>query len=121
MPWQFSPLSASPGAQEGFRAGSPPAAELRTPRVAHSIRSPVIGTGADLAGVCPGMARVPVVGWCGGCRRPRPALRSWRVGEALGWAGRAGKQGLVWRLDTAEGSWAVKVPFHQSGEDEVRS
>jgi aminoglycoside phosphotransferase (APT) family kinase protein len=26
----------------------------------------------------------------------------------------------VWRLDTAEGSWAVKVPFHQSGEDEVR-
>jgi Ser/Thr protein kinase RdoA (MazF antagonist) len=32
-----------------------------------------------------------------------------------------GKQGLVWRLDTAEGSWAVKVPFHQSGEDEVRS
>jgi Ser/Thr protein kinase RdoA (MazF antagonist) len=32
-----------------------------------------------------------------------------------------GKQGLVWRLDTADGSWAVKVPFHQSGEDEVRS
>ncbi len=32
-----------------------------------------------------------------------------------------GKQGLVWRLDTAEGSWAVKVPFGQSGEDEVRS
>jgi len=32
-----------------------------------------------------------------------------------------GKQGLVWRLDTAEGSWAVKAPFHQSGEDEVRS
>ncbi len=31
-----------------------------------------------------------------------------------------GKQGVVWRLDTAEGSWAVKVPFHQSGEDEVR-
>ena len=31
-----------------------------------------------------------------------------------------GKQGLVWRLDTAEGSWAVKVPFRQSGEDEVR-
>ena len=22
-----------------------------------------------------------------------------------------GKQGLVWRLDTAEGSWAVKAPF----------
>jgi len=30
-----------------------------------------------------------------------------------------GKQGLVWRLDTADGSWAVKVPFHQSSEDEV--
>ncbi|HJY69170.1 MAG TPA: hypothetical protein VJ254_20800, partial [Streptosporangiaceae bacterium] len=27
----------------------------------------------------------------------------------------------MWRLDTAEGSWAVKVPFGQSGEDEVRS
>jgi Ser/Thr protein kinase RdoA (MazF antagonist) len=32
-----------------------------------------------------------------------------------------GKQGLVWRLDTADGSWAVKVPFWPSGEDEVRS
>ena len=32
-----------------------------------------------------------------------------------------GKQGVVWRLDTADGSWAVKVPFHRSGEDEVRS
>jgi Ser/Thr protein kinase RdoA (MazF antagonist) len=32
-----------------------------------------------------------------------------------------GKQGLVWRLDTADGSWAVKVPFDRSGEDEVRS
>jgi aminoglycoside phosphotransferase (APT) family kinase protein len=31
-----------------------------------------------------------------------------------------GKQGLVWRLDTTDGSWAVKVPFHQSGENEVR-
>lgn len=31
-----------------------------------------------------------------------------------------GKQGVVWRLDTADGSWAVKVPFHQSDEDEVR-
>src|SRR6266480_241694 len=31
-----------------------------------------------------------------------------------------GKQGLVWRLDTADGSWAVKVPFEQSGEDEGR-
>jgi aminoglycoside phosphotransferase (APT) family kinase protein len=31
-----------------------------------------------------------------------------------------GRQGLVWRLDTADGSWAVKVPFGQCGEDEVR-
>ena len=31
-----------------------------------------------------------------------------------------GKQGVVWRLETADGSWAVKVPFHRSGEDEVR-
>ena len=26
----------------------------------------------------------------------------------------------MWRLDTADGRWAVKVPFHESGEDEVR-
>lgn len=32
-----------------------------------------------------------------------------------------GRQGLVWRLDTADGSWAVKVPFCSSSEDEVRS
>ena len=31
-----------------------------------------------------------------------------------------GRQGLVWRLDTADGKWAVKVPFHPSSEDEVR-
>jgi Ser/Thr protein kinase RdoA (MazF antagonist) len=31
-----------------------------------------------------------------------------------------GKQGLVWRLDTADGRWAVKMPFHQSSEDEAR-
>ena len=30
-----------------------------------------------------------------------------------------GKQGLVWRLDTADGSWAVKAPFFESSEDEV--
>ncbi len=30
-----------------------------------------------------------------------------------------GKEGLVWRLDTADGSWAVKVPFDPSDEDEV--
>ncbi len=31
-----------------------------------------------------------------------------------------GKQGLVWRLESAEGSWAVKVPFRPFSEDEVR-
>ena len=31
-----------------------------------------------------------------------------------------GKQGLVWQLDTADGRWAVKVPFDPCGEDEVR-
>lgn len=31
-----------------------------------------------------------------------------------------GKQGVVWRLETSDGSWAVKMPFHRSGEDEVR-
>ena len=32
-----------------------------------------------------------------------------------------GKKGVVWRLDTPDGRWTVKVPFHQSGEEEVRS
>ena len=27
----------------------------------------------------------------------------------------------MWRLDTTDGSWAVKVPFHQSDEGKVRS
>jgi Ser/Thr protein kinase RdoA (MazF antagonist) len=31
-----------------------------------------------------------------------------------------GKQGEVWRLDTAEGRWAVKVPFRWCDEEEVR-
>jgi aminoglycoside phosphotransferase (APT) family kinase protein len=31
-----------------------------------------------------------------------------------------GKQGVVWRLETAAGSWAVKVPFRRTSEDEVR-
>jgi aminoglycoside phosphotransferase (APT) family kinase protein len=30
-----------------------------------------------------------------------------------------GKQGVVWRLETADGSWAVKVPFQQSSEQDV--
>jgi len=31
-----------------------------------------------------------------------------------------GKQGVVWRLETADGSWAVKVPFGGPTEEEVR-
>ena len=31
-----------------------------------------------------------------------------------------GRQGEVWRLETAEGRWAVKAPFQESGEDRVR-
>ncbi|MFC3739390.1 phosphotransferase enzyme family protein [Paractinoplanes deccanensis] len=27
-----------------------------------------------------------------------------------------GRQGEVWRLDTSDGRWAVKVPFHEAGE-----
>jgi Ser/Thr protein kinase RdoA (MazF antagonist) len=32
-----------------------------------------------------------------------------------------GRQGHVWQLDTADGRWAVKVPFRWTSEDEVRS
>ncbi len=32
-----------------------------------------------------------------------------------------GKQGVVWRLDTADASWAVKVPFEPEDPDEVRA
>ncbi len=31
-----------------------------------------------------------------------------------------GNQGVVWRLETADGSWAAKVPLRRSDEDEVR-
>ena len=31
-----------------------------------------------------------------------------------------GKQGVVWRLDTADGRWALKEPFRRSSEDDVR-
>ena len=67
-----------------------------------------------------------------------PASGGWSTGEvdaedlarafALGGGARLsdgpvarGKQGVVWRLDTTEGSWAVKVPFRPSSEAEVRS
>lgn len=32
-----------------------------------------------------------------------------------------GKQGLVWRLNTTQGSWAIKVPLRTSSEDDVRA
>jgi aminoglycoside phosphotransferase (APT) family kinase protein len=32
-----------------------------------------------------------------------------------------GREGVVWRLDTPDGSWAVKQPFHGCGEDAVAS
>ncbi len=31
-----------------------------------------------------------------------------------------GKQGVVWRLETTDGRWAVKVPFQPSDEDTMR-
>ena len=31
-----------------------------------------------------------------------------------------GKQGEVWRLDTTDGTWAVKVPFDADSEEDVR-
>jgi len=31
-----------------------------------------------------------------------------------------GKQGVVWRLETTDGEWAVKVPLHPSAEEDVR-
>jgi Ser/Thr protein kinase RdoA (MazF antagonist) len=31
-----------------------------------------------------------------------------------------GRQGVVWRLETTDGAWAVKVPFEPTGEDDVR-
>jgi aminoglycoside phosphotransferase (APT) family kinase protein len=31
-----------------------------------------------------------------------------------------GKQGVVWRLETSDGSWAVKAPFRPATEDDVR-
>ncbi|HEX6683008.1 MAG TPA: phosphotransferase [Candidatus Limnocylindrales bacterium] len=52
-----------------------------------------------------------------------------RIARAFGLAGQArlsagpvarGKQGVVWRLETGDGDWAVKVPFRPSNEDEVR-
>src|SRR5688500_13030035 len=32
-----------------------------------------------------------------------------------------GKQGVIWRLDTANGSWAVKAAFEAGTEEDVRA
>jgi Ser/Thr protein kinase RdoA (MazF antagonist) len=32
-----------------------------------------------------------------------------------------GRQGEVWRLETSDGSWAVKVPFHESSDDDAEA
>jgi aminoglycoside phosphotransferase (APT) family kinase protein len=67
---------------------------------------------------------VPAHVWWGGLVDAADLARRFGLGRAArlsdGPVAR-GKQGLVWRLDTAEGSWAVKEPLHRSGEDEVRS
>src|SRR5262249_21667144 len=61
--------------------------------------------------------------WWGGLMDAADLARRFGLGRAArlsdGPVAR-GKQGLVWRLDTADGRWAVKVPFEQSSEDEVR-
>jgi hypothetical protein len=70
---------------------------------------------ASMAVAAPGYARLRPNG-LGGTPFP-PAL-----GQAARFSDGSvspGKQGFVWRLDTADGSWAVNVPFHQPGEDEV--
>jgi aminoglycoside phosphotransferase (APT) family kinase protein len=67
---------------------------------------------------------LPAHVWWGGLVDAIDVARRFGLGEAArlsdGPVAR-GKQGLVWRLDTADGSWAVKMPFDQSSEDEVRS
>ncbi len=51
------------------------------------------------------------------------------IAEAFALGGRArlsdrpvarGKQGEVWRLDTSDGIWAIKVPFEADDEEDVR-
>ena len=89
---------------------------VRVRRAGSSVR------GLMLHDVCAG---IPLAYVCwGGLVDAVQLARCFGLGEAArlsdGPVAR-GKQGLVWRLDTADGSWAVKVPFHQSGEGEVRS
>lgn len=61
-----------------------------------------------------------VLEWSGECHGPRRTLALGRAAKPSDGPVARGKQGLVWRLDTADGSWAVKVPFHRTSEDEVR-
>src|SRR5215472_16308253 len=77
----------------------------------------------------PGARTASVLAWCahvcwGGLMDAADLARRFALGGAArlsdGPVAR-GKQGLVWRLDTTAGSWAVKVPFHQCTEDGVRS
>lgn len=75
---------------------------------------------ADRAVICLGFVARP---WWGGLVDAVDLARRFGLGRPArlsdGPVAR-GKQGLVWRLDTAEGSWAVKVPFHPCSEDEAR-
>lgn len=43
-----------------------------------------------------------------------------RARRLSGGAVARGRQGEVWLLETTDGRWAVKVPFHESDEDAVR-
>jgi Ser/Thr protein kinase RdoA (MazF antagonist) len=89
------------------------------PGSAFMVRLPVIVTGIWSA---PVLALRAHVCW-GGLVDAADLARRFGLGQAArlsdGPVAR-GRQGLVWRLDTAEGSWAVKVPFDRSSEDEVR-
>jgi aminoglycoside phosphotransferase (APT) family kinase protein len=84
------------------------------------IRLPVIVTGIWSASV---LALRAHVCW-GGLVDAADLARRFGLGRAAtlsdGPVAR-GRQGLVWRLETADGSWAVKVPFDRSSEDEVRA
>ena len=83
------------------------------------VRLPVIVTGIWSASV---LALRAHVCW-GGLVDAADLARRFALGRAArlsdGPVAR-GRQGLVWRLETADGSWAVKMPFDRSSEDEVR-
>jgi Ser/Thr protein kinase RdoA (MazF antagonist) len=61
--------------------------------------------------------------WCSGPVDAAELARRFGLGGAARLSDEPvarGRQGVVWRLETAEGRWAVKETFHQSSEDEVR-